>query len=126
MGMKKSSVALNEAATSSNTTVSTVAPSIPVTAVESEKVTAPAPKVEKAEKKAAKAVAYGRELSDYELQKDRKIGIAGVVQAVIGSEWYAQQAALTDLSNKDSVAALRNFAKEEVEYWLTVIKDKSE
>jgi len=81
--------------------------------------------VEKVAKKAAKAVAFGRDLSDYELQKDRRIGIAGVVQAIVGSEWYAQQAALTDLSNKDSVQALRDFAKEEAEYWLSVIQEKS-
>lgn len=76
--------------------------------------------------KKGKAMAFGRELSDYEMTKDVRIGVAGVVQAVVGSEWYAQQAALTDLSNKDSVKALREFALEEVNYWLDVIKSKSE
>lgn len=94
---------------------------IPKIEVETAKVTKQEHKV--AEKK---AVAFGRELSEYELAKDRRIGVAGVVQAVIGSEWYAQQAALTDLSSKESVDALRKFAIEEVDYWLNVIKGKSE
>lgn len=97
-----------------------VAPSIPVT--ESE---APAKPAEKAVKKVTKAVAFGRELSEYELQKDRRIGVAGVVQAVVGSDWYAQIANLTDLNNKEAVSALRKLAEEEVNHWLAFIQEKS-
>jgi hypothetical protein len=71
--------------------------------------------------KPVKAVAYGRELSEYELIKDRKIGIAGIVQAVIQSPIYAQQLVLeTDPAKADA------FLKEKAEMWVNFIKEQSE
>jgi len=112
MGMKKA-------------TATEVTPSIPPTAVETP-VTQPVVEQFAIKQPVKKAVAFGRELSDYELQKDRRIGVQGVIQAIIGSDWYSQQASLTDLTNKEAVAALRKFALEEVDYWVSAIKAKSE
>ncbi len=82
-----------------------------------------APAVEKkaAKKDApAKAVAFGRELSDYELLKDRRIGVAGVVQAVLQSTVYVPQIELME------PAAVDKFLAEKAEFWLGEIKRLAE
>jgi hypothetical protein len=77
----------------------------------------PAPAV----KKASKApVAFGRELSDYELLKDRRIGVAGVVQAVLQSTVYVPQIELME------PGAVDKFLAEKAEFWLSEIKRLSE
>lgn len=65
--------------------------------------------------------AYGRELSEYELIKDRKIGIAGIVQAVIQSPIYAQQLVLEQDPQK-----AEQFLKEKVLAWVNFVREESE
>jgi hypothetical protein len=69
----------------------------------------------------AKAIAFGRELSDYEVIKDKKIGIAGIVQAVIQSPIYAQQLVL-----EQDPAKADQFLKDKAEMWVNFIKEQSE
>jgi len=64
--------------------------------------------------------AWGRELSDYEVLKDRRIGVAGVVQAVIQSPIYQMQAELME------PAAVEKFLADKAEFWLSEIKRLSE
>lgn len=72
-------------------------------------------------KKAGKApVAFGRELSEYELLKDRRIGVAGVVQAVLQSTVYVPQIELME------PGAVDKFLAEKAEFWLSEIKRLSE
>lgn len=69
---------------------------------------------------------FGQPLTKYDLEQSMGIRVSGVVQAVISSEWYSQQASLTDLSNKDSVKALRDMAEDEINHWLEFIQRKAE
>lgn len=83
----------------------------------------PAPAVEKktAKKDApAKAVAFGRELSDYEILKDKRIGVAGVVQALLQSTVYTPQIELMEPAKVDE------FLAEKAAFWVKVIKGVSE
>ena len=68
-----------------------------------------------------KAMVYGREASEYELAKDKRIGIAGIVQAVIQSPAYAHIAStMMDESEIDS------FLAKKAEYWLAKVKELSQ
>lgn len=67
-----------------------------------------------------KPIAFGRELSDYEVLKDRRIGVAGVVQAVIQSPIYQMQAELMEPTVVDK------FLADKAEFWLSEIKRLSE
>ena len=71
--------------------------------------------------KEVKPVAYGRELSSYEILKDKRIGVAGIAQAVIGSPVYAQFL----MTAKDANEADKMLT-ERVEYWVGKVKEISE
>jgi hypothetical protein len=79
-----------------------------------------APKVSKAVKKTEKPVAFGRELSDYELHKDVRIGVAGIVQALIQSPIYMPQIEMLDPAKVDE------FLLEKAKLWLANVKELSE
>jgi hypothetical protein len=72
-------------------------------------------------KAGVKAQAWGRDLSDYELAKDRRIGVAGVMQALIQSPIYLQQIELMQ-----DAAAVDKFLVEKAEFFLGEIKRLSE
>jgi hypothetical protein len=74
----------------------------------------PAPSV------AEKPVAFGRELSSYELVKDKRIGVAGVVQALMQSTAYLPQIELME------PGAVDKFLEEKAIRWLEFIKTHSE
>lgn len=68
-----------------------------------------------------KAVAFGRELSAYEQLKDRRIGVAGIVQAVIQSPAYAQHLMISKSAEETDA-----FLRDRVRYWLNAVKEESE
>lgn len=71
-------------------------------------------------KRPSKAVAFGRELSDYELLKDRRIGAQGILQAILQSPLYTSQVELLDPTKVDA------FIVEKAEFFLEQVKRLSE
>lgn len=66
-------------------------------------------------------VAFGRELSDYEILKDKRIGVAGIMQALIQSPLYMPQVELMQ-----DAAAVDKFIVEKAEFFLDAVKRLSE
>jgi hypothetical protein len=95
--------------------VNAEAPSVPKAPVENTPAKAPAKKESK-----GKAVAWGRELSDYELLKDQRIGVAGLVQALLQSTIYMPQIELLDPAKVD------DFVVEKARFLLKTVKELSE
>lgn len=67
------------------------------------------------------AKAYGRDLSDYEILKDKRIAIQGIVQAVLQSDVYKNELELLEDTEKRE-----KFLKERSEHWLKVVQEMAE